>query len=199
MDGCITPIFVDDMLILRDRFETLLDTVGGGCIFWLTVLEQFTIDKYPLTAITTYYVNWNFLMRIKFMRYFRHKTHRYALRYFKRIFIFAQTFFIPTVVSTKNYIYGRLAILAIKSYFRLFAKKKILFFWRHNVQVLKVKLQLKFQQTIKTNFGGHYPFHGRLLNYYPFFVVIFFLVICHNFNGLFFYGFQTQLFYYKIL
>ena len=45
-----------------------------------------------------------------------------------------------------------------------------------------------------TNFGDHYPYFTRLLNYYPYLAMVFFLILIHNFNGLLFYGFTNTAF-----
>jgi len=39
-----------------------------------------------------------------------------------------------------------------------------------------------------------YPYYNRLLNYYPYFFSVFFLILFHNFNGLLFYGFTNTAF-----
>lgn len=105
-----------------------------------------------------------------------------------------ESFGLPHGFSTKNYTYGRLMIFCLKNYFRLLIKDKLILFIRCNSQIIKFKIQYNFQKAIKTNFGHHYPYYSRLLNYYPYLFVIFFLILCHNFNGLFFYGFTNTAF-----
>lgn len=167
-------------------------------VFFFSVLEQFAILKFPLSIGIFNMIFFNDFFKFYFSSFVEYKLKR-GLYLFRKFFQLIYSFFIPNGFSTKNYVYGRITIFLIKNYFRLFVKKKILVFWRCNFQVLKIKFQLKFQQTIKANFGLHYPFYTRLLNYYPFLVVIFSLIFFHNINGLLFYGLLILLFYCKIL
>ena len=167
-------------------------------VFFFSVLEQFAILKFPLSLGFFNLILFNDSLKFFFSSFVEYKLKK-GLFFLRKFFQIIYSFFIPNGFSTKNYVYGRITIFLIKNYFRLFVKKKILVFWRCNFQVLKVKFQLKFQQTVKANFGLHYPFYNRLLNYYPFLVVIFSLIFFHNINGLLFHGLLILLFYYKIL
>ena len=179
-----------------------------------SVLEQFDITKIPLCLGTTllglplFNKIYTFIDLLCYKNYLRLKGIFYLfLNNFKSVpfFLIRKTlkifysFFLPTSYTTKNYMYGKIVYLAIKVYLNLFYRHKILMFWRFNSAVIKVKVQLIFQQAIKTNFGLHYPYYNRLLNYYPYIATVFFLIVFHNFNGLLFYGLLIQLFYYKIL
>ncbi len=180
-----------------------------------SVLEQFDITKIDFSWILPFlgFIKLKFILDFFFNEQillffyklkvtyfiFINKLKGFLFFFIRKIFKIIQSFFIPTSYSTKNYMYGKIAYLIIKSYLSLFYKNKILMFWRLNSAVVKVKVQLIFQQAIKTNFGLHYPYYNRLLNYYPYIVTVFFLIVFHNFNGLLFYGSLIQLFYYKIL
>lgn len=163
-----------------------------------SVLEQFSIVKFPIN-LDIFYSNIFFsYLKGLFYSYIIYDNVK-IIKILKKFFSFIQSFFLPNFFSTKNYVYARIMVFSIKCYFRLFSKKKLSLFWRTNFQVLKVKIQLKFQELVKTNFGDHYPFYTRLLNFYPYFLVIFFSILFHNFNGLLFYGLLIQHFCYKIL
>ena len=82
----------------------------------------------------------------------------------------------------------------LKTYFKLLIKKRLVLFTRFNSQIVKFKIQYIFQKVVETNFGHGYPYYTRLLNYYPYLFITFFLIVCHNFNGLFFYGFTNTAF-----
>merc|ERR1712137_1289176 len=112
----------------------------------------------------------------------------------KKLIQFFLSFFMPTVVSTKNMMFKRITILCFKQYLRLLVKKKILVFWRCNSQVIKVRSTVLFQQMVKANFGLFYPFKNRLLNFTPMLNTIFIVILVHNFNGLLFYGFTNTAF-----
>lgn len=178
--------------------------VGGGGVFF-SVLEQFEITKFSLGGVCCFVLGervtlFIYKCYIVFRQYIfwriEPKFYAAALR---RLFQIIESFFHPTSYSTKNYMFGRIAAFVIKYYLNLFVKKKILIFFRSNAQIIKLRIQSKFQQVIKVNFGSHFPYYSRLLNYYPFLLVIFLLTVLHNFNGLLFYGLLIRLFYYKIL
>jgi F-type H+-transporting ATPase subunit a len=168
------------------------------------VLEAFAIDKHRIgifnndsVSFFKKYLYFFYDIWIEKVRPFYHSKIQFKnilFYYFKLFYKYIQSFFFPTNYSTKNYTYGRITQLVVKTYFRLLAKNKLLIFYKYNLQVIKMKIQFKFQQIIKDNFGLHYPYSNRLFMYYPYFVVIFFLILFHNFNGLLFYGFTNTAF-----
>lgn len=175
--------------------------------FYLSVLEQFEITYFELGSLFLSLTN--FTLINSFFLYYRNcvisleiffqnkkifLAKRKLLYIFKKFYLFLQSFFIPTLYLTKNYAYGKIAFLYAKHCFGLFLKKTILLFWRFNIQILRVKFQMGYQQAIKVNFGDHYPFYSRLLNYYPYLLTVFYFILYHNFNGLLFYGFTNTAF-----
>ena len=173
---------------------------------FFSVLEQFEITKYSfnyfcsifffskereqkiisfVSKILLFINNKIFFQRIQFG-----KPFRIIIKFFKII----QSFFLPNSFSTKNYMYSRIMSFCLKTYFKLFIKKRLILFIRCSSQIVKFKIQYNFQKAIETNFGHGYPYYSRLLNYYPYLFVTFFLIVCHNFNGLFFYGFTNTAF-----
>lgn len=176
-----------------------------------SVLEQFDITKIyfswslpflgilPIQYIFNFFFNTKIVLvynwfKVCFFNFYNYKIVGQFLLFFKNIFQIIQSFFVPTGYFTKNYTYGRIAYFGLRVFLNLFIKKKILMFWRFNSLVVKIKIQLIFQQAIKTNFGDHYPYFTRLLNYYPYLAMVFFLILIHNFNGLLFYGFTNTAF-----
>lgn len=45
-------------------------------------------------------------------------------------------------------------------------------------------LIVSFQEVVKQQFGGHYPFKNNLYNMFPLFVTVFFVILLSNFLGL---------------
>jgi hypothetical protein len=167
---------------------------------FFSVLEQFEITKFSFfffsiekeqkivlffNKILLFIKNDILLMNVKF-----DALQRIIIKFFKTI----QSFFLPNSFSTKNYMYSRIMSFCLKTYFKLFIKRKLFLFLRCNAQVIKFKIQYILQKAIESNFGHGYPYYSRLLNYYPYLFVTFFLIVCHNFNGLFFYGFTNTAF-----
>ena len=99
----------------------------------------------------------------------------YSIRIMIRFisFLFYDHFFYPmksflvlSSFSTKNFAYGRLAKLLFKYSCKLFVRKKLFLFMKFKAQMAKNNIQVAFLQNVKTNFGLHYPYYNRLLNYY---------------------------------
>lgn len=173
---------------------------------FFSVLEQFEITKFSFSYFCSFFFlstekeqkiisffskillfinNEILLINFKF-----DTLKRIIVKFFKVI----QSFFLPNSFSTKNYMYSRIMSFCLKTYFKLFIKKRLILFLRCNSQIVKFKIQYIFQKAIESNFGHGYPYYSRLLNYYPYLFVTFFLIVCHNFNGLFFYGFTNTAF-----
>ena len=179
-------------------------------LIFYSVLEQFEITK--LTFGSLFFKNDLSLSRViiyvkvKFGEYVNVKLLGYfSDKYFnvKNILLFLakyiESFFHPTSEFTKNYIYGRIALKGIKYKLNLFIKKKILVFCRCNSQIVKLKFQVILQQVLKTNFGLHFPYYNRLLNFYPYIMLTFVLILAHNFVGLLYYGFTNTAFLFQNL
>lgn len=176
---------------------TFMDSKNFG-----SVLEQFSIIRLPLGL--DFFFNLDLLEDglddyFEILALMFSEEYPFLTEVLSKPYAFLCSSLVLTSFSTKNYVYGRIMIFSFKCYFRLLSSSKLYIFFRTNPQVLKVKILLKFQEMIKANFGGHYPFSTRLLNFYPYLLVIFFLIFLHNFNGLLFYGSLILHFYYKIL
>lgn len=172
-----------------------------------SVLEQFEISSFEFSPFFIGLSGFSFLNKLHFIYrnnllsfqiYFQNKAvflvKRKIFFLLKKLYLFIQSFFLPTIFFTKNYVYGKTVFLYVKHCLGLFLKKTILVFWRYNILIIRLKFQMTYQQAIKTNFGSHYPFYSRLLNYYPYLLAVFILILYHNFNGLLFYGFTNTAF-----
>lgn len=173
---------------------------------FFSVLEQFEITKFSLNwlfslyffldkrykKIITFITKNLLLINYKFFAIkLRYRTLKLLLVKFLKML---QSFFLPNSYSTKNYTYSRIMQICLKNFFKLLVKRKLSIFFRFAPQIIKIKIQLKLQQLIKTNFGDSNPYYRRLLNYYPYLFLTSFLIVCHNFNGLLFYGFTNTAF-----
>merc|ERR1712184_146815 len=143
-----------------------------------SVLEQFEITKFSFSYFfSTFFSSSEKGKKIisfinKILLFISNKILLIRFRSLKRIIVklfkVIQSFFFPNLFSTKNYMYSRIMSFALKTYFKLFIKKKLILFIRCNSQVVKFKIQYTFQQAVGTNFGHGYPYYSRLLNYYPY-------------------------------
>lgn len=173
---------------------------------FFSVLEQFEITKFTFSALffAFFFSKEKQINIISFLSkvflFFNRKIflievkYRSLRRFLFKTFSILTSFFIPNSYSTKNYMYSRLMSFCLKNFFKLFFRQKLVLFFRYSVQIIKVKIQYKLQQAIETNFGHGYPYYSRLLNYYPFLFVTFSMILSHNFNGLYFYGFTNTAF-----
>ena len=153
-----------------------------------SVLEQFGITKMVFSVNLSNVYVWTFFQTylISVISGLWYDLHIKTYRIFRKILQLILSFGQPTFASTKNYMFGRIVKVLFNFYMRFLIKKKILAFWRCNAQVFKIKSSVMFQQMVKSNFGLFYPYKNRLLNYTPFLKVIFYTILCHNFNGLVF-------------
>jgi len=162
---------------------------------WL--YDYFYYQILAITNIIHLLLKENILKEVSLLMHTFYYTTIFTGFFFHVLFVWfylIKSFFFPSPFLTKNFIYGRLARFVLKFWFQLFIKKKIYIFFKYKAQYIKNTINLLFQQNIKTNFGHHYPYYNRLLNFYPFFISIFFLILFHNFNGLLFYGFTNTAF-----
>merc|ERR1712137_1210345 len=195
--GC-SEAFVAKGILLGGKYEEL-DTLSREIDIIIqenikehqtkSVLEQFCITKFSFLILSM--SHFSFLGSFKAFVFKKLQTMFFGI---KKLIQFFLSFFMPTVVSTKNIMFKRITILCFKQYLRLLVKKKILVFWRCNSQVIKVRSTVLFQQMVKANFGLFYPFKNRLLNFTPMLNTIFIVILVHNFNGLLFYGFTNTAF-----
>lgn len=165
-------------------------------IMLFSVLEQFEITKFTFNPL--FYLRSGFFKKI--FLFFKRKIflmklkYRSLKRFFIKIFYLIKSLFIPNSYSTKNYSFSRIMYFCLKKFFRLSIKHKLVLFFRFSVQIIKLKITYKLQQAIETNFGHGYPYYTRLLNYYPYLLATFLMILLQNFNGLYFYGFTNTAF-----
>jgi len=166
-----------------------------------SVLEQFGITKMVFSVNLSNVYVWTFFQTylISVISGLWYDLHIKTYRIFRKILQLILSFGQPTFASTKNYMFGRIVKVLFNFYMRFLIKKKILAFWRCNAQVFKIKSSVMFQQMVKSNFGLFYPYKNRLLNYTPFLKVIFYTILCHNFNGLVFSGYTNTAFLFQNL
>lgn len=177
------------------------------------VLEQFEITEFTLLLLLGecakgpffYFISFFssiFSQAVSFINYYSCVLVPLPLLiqfFFLEIIHFTESLFYPTTLSTKNYVYSRYSYTVYKFFFELKKKGKLLVFFISNYQLIKLKIQVYFQQIIKANFGSHYPFYSRLLNYYGLFFLFFFYIVSSNYNGLFFFGFTNTSFLFQNL
>ncbi len=184
-----------DLIFLNELFIEEVNFFGS-------VLEQFNITKYNLfdlffdsllpLMITLPILSVNFLYYLAQLRL--DNLVLYIKNFFIRFIGFIVSLYRPTMINTKNFFFGRFVLLFVKTFFKLYIRKRLMMFWRTNSQIIKLKTQLGIQEAIKSNFGNHYPFTVRLYEFYPFIVNVFVLIALTNLNGLLFYGFTNTAF-----
>lgn len=172
------------------------------------VLEQFEITEFSLTLLFSQWAVIGVFLKVIYSKIFavfilfiRFCYPLLMLVYLllTDIIEIIESLFYPTLISTKNYVYSRYSYFSYKLCFDLKKKSKIKIFFKSVYQLIKLKIQVYFQQIIKANFGSHYPFYGRLLNYYGIFFLFFFYIVSSNYNGLFFFGFTNTSFLFQNL
>lgn len=173
---------------------------------FFSVLEQFEITKFPksvgLLLFTTHSCKERkvifFFEKIALyisQRFFSLKYKRYTLKkLFYRLYKFVVSFFYPSRLECKTYTYAKLMRIGISTYLKILTRRKLWLFIRYNAIIIKFKIQLNFQYALETNFGRLFPYYNRLLNFSPYLYSLFLMILCHNFNGLYFYGFTNTAF-----
>ena len=109
-----------------------------------SVLEQFEITKFSFSYFFSTFFSASekgkkiisFVNKILLFISNKSLFIRFRFGTLKRIIVklfkIVQSFFFPNLFSTKNYMYSRIMSFCLKTYFKLFIKKKLILFIRCN-------------------------------------------------------------------